>query len=65
MKFAETDIKLMQLIQRRNLGKSSIGKYNVVFREIYGLIGKSPSQLIVEQKKKNNHLLTKKVFLRY
>ena len=51
MKFAETDVKLMQLIQRRNLGKSSMIKYNVVFREIYGLIGKTPSELIAEAKK--------------
>ncbi|KZX16718.1 phage integrase family protein [Methanobrevibacter cuticularis] len=51
MKFSETDIKLMQLIQRRNLGKASIRKYNIVFREIYELIGKTPSQLIAEAKK--------------
>jgi hypothetical protein len=51
MKFLETDIKLMQLIQIRKLGKSSIRKYNVVFKEIYGLIGKTPSQLIAETKK--------------
>lgn len=41
----------MQLIQRRNLGKSSIRKYNVVFKEIYDIIGKTPSQLIAEAKK--------------
>ena len=46
MKFVETDIKLMQLIQRRNLDKSSMRKYNVVFREIYELVGKTPSELI-------------------
>ncbi|WP_042703189.1 hypothetical protein [Methanobrevibacter arboriphilus] len=51
MKFSETDIKLMQLIQRRNLGKASIRKYNIVFREIYELIGKTPSELIAEAKK--------------
>lgn len=51
MKFSETDIKLMQLIQRRGLGEASIRKYNVVFREVYELIGKTPSQLIVEAKK--------------
>jgi integrase len=41
----------MQLIQRRNLGKSSIRKYNIVFSEIYKLIGKTPSKLIAEAKK--------------
>lgn len=41
----------MQLIQRRNLGKASIRKYNIVFREVYKLIGKTPSQLIAEAKK--------------
>ena len=41
----------MQLIQRRNLGKASIRKYNIVFREIYELIGKTPSELIAEAKK--------------
>jgi len=51
MKFSETDIKLMQLIQRRNLGETSIRKYNIVFREIYELIGKTPTQLIAEAKK--------------
>lgn len=51
MNFSETDIKLMQLIQRRNLGKEGIRKYNIVFREIYKLIGKTPSQLIAEAKK--------------
>ncbi|MDR0912641.1 MAG: hypothetical protein LBM96_08610 [Methanobrevibacter sp.] len=51
MKFAETDVKLMQLIQRRGLGKASIRKYNVVFREVYELVGRTPSQLIAEAKK--------------
>jgi integrase len=51
MKFSETDVKLMQLLQRRKLGKSSMRKYNVVFREIYELIGKTPTQLITEAKK--------------
>ncbi|BBL62905.1 hypothetical protein MARBORIA2_13010 [Methanobrevibacter arboriphilus] len=51
IKFSETNIKLMQLIQRRNLGKASIRKYNIVFREVYKLIGKTPSQLIAEAKK--------------
>jgi len=51
MEFSETDIKLMQLVQRRKLGKSSIRKYNVVFKEIYKLIDKTPSQLIAEAKK--------------
>ena len=41
----------MQSIQRRNLGKASIRKYNIVFREVYKLIGKTPSQLIAEAKK--------------
>lgn len=41
----------MQLIQRRNLGKASIRKYNIVFREVYELIGKTPSELIAEAKK--------------
>ncbi|KZX16103.1 hypothetical protein MBCUT_10800 [Methanobrevibacter cuticularis] len=51
MKFCETDVKLMQLVQRRKIGKSSTRKYNVVFREIYELIGKTPSELIAEAKK--------------
>jgi len=51
MEFSETDIKLMQLVQRRKLDNSSMRKYNVVFREIYELIGKTPSQLIAEAKK--------------
>lgn len=41
----------MQLIQRRKLSKASIRKYNVVFREVFELFGKTPSQLIVEAKK--------------
>jgi hypothetical protein len=65
MKFSETDIKLMQLIQRRNLAKARIRKYNIVFREIYELIGKTPSQLIAEAKKEDNHLIMKKGILRY
>lgn len=50
MKFTETDIKLMQLTQRRNLGKSSLKRYNQVFKEIYEVIGKTPSELINEAK---------------
>ena len=41
----------MQLIQRRNLSKASMRKYNIVFREIHELLGKTPSQLIAEAKK--------------
>ncbi|WP_409200046.1 hypothetical protein [Methanobrevibacter sp. DSM 116169] len=57
MKYSETDVKLMQLIQRRKLGISSTRKYNVVFREIYKLIGKTPSQLIDEAKKEEQPFL--------
>ncbi len=59
MNFCETDIKLMQLIQRRNLGKSSIRKYNVVFSEIYEIVGKTPSQLIDEAKKEEQPFINK------
>jgi hypothetical protein len=60
MKFSETYIKLMQLMQRRNVGKISIRKYNIVFREIYELTGKTPSQLIAETKKKEQSFTNEK-----
>ena len=50
----------MQLMQRRNVGKISIRKYNIVFREIYELTGKTPSQLIAETKKKEQSFTNEK-----
>ena len=47
MKFSETDIKLMHLIQRRNLSKEREKQYNTVFKELYEVLDKTPSQLLV------------------
>lgn len=49
-KFSETDLKLMQLIQRRNLSKEREKQYNTVFNELFFLLGKTPSQLLKETK---------------
>lgn len=48
MKFTETDTKLIQLIKRRNLSFQREKEYNIVFKEIYQLFDKTPTQLIKE-----------------
>ncbi|WP_157082507.1 hypothetical protein [Methanobrevibacter cuticularis] len=44
-------MKLIHLIQRRNLSKQRIRHYNLVFKEIHELTAKTPYELIVEAKK--------------
>lgn len=51
MKFTETDEKLRRLAERRNISKSREKTYNTAFREIYNLIGKTPSEIVTEAKK--------------
>jgi hypothetical protein len=45
-KFSETDIKLMQLVNWRNLSKEREKQYNIAFSELFFLLGKTPSQLL-------------------
>lgn len=58
-KFSETDIKLMQLIQRRNLSKERVKQYDTVFKELFLLLGKTPSQLLEEFKEEQQPYLDK------
>ncbi len=58
-KFSETDIKLMQLIQRRNLSKEREKQYNIVFSELFFLLGKTPTQLLEEAKEEELPYLDK------
>lgn len=56
-KFSVTNLKLMQLIQRRNLSKEREKQYNAVFKELFFLLGKTPSQLLEEAKKEQQPYL--------
>lgn len=57
MKFSETDFKIMQLIQRRNLSKERVKQYDTVFNEIFLLLNKTPIQLLKEAKKEQQPYL--------
>lgn len=58
-KFSETDIKLIQLIQRRNLSKERVKQYDTVFKELFLLLSKTPSQLLEEVKEEQQPYLDK------
>ena len=64
MKFSETDLKLMQLIQRRNLSKEREKQYNAAFKELFFLLGKTPSQLLEVAKEEQQPYLDKNGFPR-
>lgn len=63
-KFSETDIKLMQLVQRRNLSKEREKQYNIVFSELFLLLDKTPSQLLEEAKEEEQPYIDKNSFPR-
>ena len=46
IKFSETDPKLKNLIQKKDLSYSRIRDYDVAFREIYDLTGYTPTRII-------------------
>lgn len=56
-KFSETDIKLMQLVKRRNLSAEREKQYNIAFSELFFLLGKTPTQLLEEAKKEQEPYL--------
>jgi integrase len=62
--FSVTDLKLMQLIQRRNLSKEREKQYNTVFKELFFLLGKTPTQLLEEAKEEQQPYLDKNGFPR-
>ena len=55
--FSVADEKLMQLIQRRNLSKKREKQYNTAFKELFFLLGKTPSQLLEEAKEEQQPYL--------
>lgn len=63
-KFSTTDIKLMQLVQRRNISQEREKQYNTVFKELFYLLNKTPTQLLKEAKKEQQPYLDKNGFLR-
>jgi len=63
-RFSETDIKLMQLVHRRNLSKEREKQYNIAFSELFFLLGKTPSQLLEVAKEEQQPYLGKNGFPR-
>lgn len=63
-KFSQADIKLMQLVQRRNLSKERIKQYDTVFKELFFLLDKTPNQLLEIAKEEQQPFLDKNGFPR-